>query len=258
MDTNKNISERRERERRLLLIVDGSISDSFYTSILLQRLEYDIYAAKTAEDALELMTLTTPSLVLTEMALQGMSGLELLKHLKRDPRTAAVPVLIHAYEKDPQSRESCQRAGCAGYLVKPADPNALYASVQSATEPSPRRVIRLKTRLGLVVEAEDAGRQSAENDTITYLSESGLFISTPDPLPPGTVLPIVFSLKQIKIHIEGVVLYSFNQKSRPFGEYGMGMKFLRISAKDKILIRTFIMEQLTKNIAPRGKNSPPL
>lgn len=75
MDTDKKISDRREREKRLLLIVDGSISDSFYTSILLQRLEYDIYAAKTAEDALEIMTLTTPSLVLTEIALPRMSGL---------------------------------------------------------------------------------------------------------------------------------------------------------------------------------------
>jgi CheY-like chemotaxis protein len=260
MDTDKNIAELQEakRETGLILVVDGDVADSFYTSILLQRLEYDIYSAKSAEDALAIMDIAAPSLILTEIALPQLNGIELLKKIKRDPRTGSIPVIIHTRGKNPEYEESCRSAGCAKYLIKPVDPNTLYAAVQSATQPAPRRVIRFKTRLGLIVEDETTSEWAVDAECITYLSESGIFISTADPQPPGTVLPIVFSLKNIKIRVEGIVLYSLTKRNRPFGEYGMGLKFLHISEADKKLIRTFIMEQLTKNIAPQGKSSPPL
>jgi CheY-like chemotaxis protein len=260
MDKGMNSSgpEADKQGRRLLLVVDGAVSDSFYTSILLQRLEYNIYTAKTAEDALEIMGITVPSLVLAEVTLPRMSGIELLEHIKQDPRTAVIPVILHTSEKNPAYEERCRRAGCAGYLVKPVDPNTLYAAVQSATESTPRSVIRLKTRLGVIVEAETADEQAASEECITYLSENGLYIDTADPQPPGTVLPIIFSLRNITIRTEGIVLYSFTKRSRPFKQHGMGLKFLQISAEDKSLIRMFIMEQLTKNIASMGKGGPPL
>lgn len=260
MDKDGNVAalQADKRDRNLLLVVDGDIADSFYTSVLLQRLEYDIYAAKTAEDALAIMDITTPSLILTEITLPHMNGIELLKKVKGDPRTGSIPVIVHTHEKNPAYEEICRGAGCAKYLVKPVDPNTLYAAVQGATEPSPRRVIRFKTRLGLIVEDEPSAEWAIDAECITYLSESGIYISTADPQPPGTVLPIVFSLKNIKIRVEGIVLYSLTKRNRPFGEYGMGLKFLKIAEADKNLIRTFIMEQLTKNIAPQGKSSPPL
>jgi CheY-like chemotaxis protein len=260
MNKDKNSSDPAgtESKTRLLLIVDGAASDSFYTSILLERLEYHIYAVKTAADALEVMKLSLPSLILTDPTLPGMSGIDLLKHVKRDPRTRSIPVIIHAREKNPEQEETCRREGCADYLLKPVDPNTLYASIQRATEPTPRRVIRFKTRLGVLVEDETATKRTGSEECITYLSEGGLYINTDDPQPPGTVLPLVFSLRDIKIRAEAIVLYSYSRTSRPLGEHGMGLKFLQISEEDKHLIRTFIKEQLTQNIAPKGTGSPPL
>jgi two-component system chemotaxis response regulator CheY len=260
MDRFRNVSGQRDADgnMRLLLILDNNLSDSFFTSILLQRLEYNIYVVKTAEDALEVMTFSLPALILTEMALPRMSGIDFLKHIKQVPRTRAIPVIIHTNETNPEYEEICRREGCAKYLIKAADPNKLYAAIQSVTEPSPRRVIRFRTRLGVIVEDETTTKELGCEECITYLSEGGLYINTNDPQPPGTVLPVVFSLKDIKIRVEAIVLYSFTQKSRPFGEHGMGLKFLQISSEDKNLIRTFIQEQLTQNIAPKGKGSPPL
>jgi len=246
------------RERRLLLVVDGAVSDSFYTSILLQRLDYDIFAVKTAEDAIEVMMLAEPSLLLTELNLPLMSGVELLKHVKRDPRTRSIPVIIHTNDKNPDPEELCHREGCEKYFTKPADPNELYAAIQNATESTPRRFIRFRTRLGVIAEAETATERTGYEECITYLSENGLYINTDHPQPPGTVLPIVFFLRNIKIRVEAIVLYSFTRKNRPYGEPGMGLKFLHISDEDKNLIRIFIIAQLTRNIAPKGKGSPPL
>jgi len=65
MEKNMNVPEQKASQggTRLLLVVDGNVSRSFCTSILLQRLEYNIYAVKTAEDAPELIGMTAPSLV---------------------------------------------------------------------------------------------------------------------------------------------------------------------------------------------------
>jgi CheY-like chemotaxis protein len=260
MEKNVNGTDRQAAQgrMRLLLVVDGDVSSSFYTSILLQRLEYNIYSAKTAEDALEIMGMTAPALILTEIALPRMSGIEFLKLVKRTPEFGPIPVIIHTENKKPEYEELCRQAGCAEYLRKPADPNTLYAAIQSATEPTPRRVIRLKTSLCMYVEDETDTQGVASGECITYLSENGLFISTAKPQPTGTALPIIFSLRNITIRVEAIVLYSYSKRSRPTGEHGMGLKFLNISPEDKELIRTFILEQLTRNIAPPGEGAPPL
>ena len=235
---------------RLLLVVDGDVASSLHSSILLQRLEYNVYAAKTAEDALDVMSMTAPSLILTDTALPRMSGLDLLRHVKESALFASIPVIIYADNHLPGHEELCRRAGCADFLAKPADPTKLYAAIQSATEPNPRRVIRLRTRLCMNVEEEAEVAGAANDGCITYLSEGGLYISTEEPLSPGTALPVVFSPRNVTIRAEGIVLYSFSKNNKPAGEPGMGLKFLNISSSDKELIRLFIMERLTKNIAP--------
>jgi CheY-like chemotaxis protein len=92
-----------ERKKRLLIVVDGDASRLYYTGILLQRLGYNIYTTKMAEDALEIMSITLPSLVLTDVTLPAMSGLELMNRMKQNTDTQAVPVVCYtsSTEKPP-------------------------------------------------------------------------------------------------------------------------------------------------------------
>src|SRR5208283_1662034 len=89
-----------DREKRLIVVVDGEGAHLYYTSILLQRLEYNIHTAKTAGDALEIVNVAEPALVLTEIFLPDMDGVELLKKLKRNPQTHKVPVIILTSSRD--------------------------------------------------------------------------------------------------------------------------------------------------------------
>lgn len=259
MDKDKNVPVVRptgDHEKRLLLVIDGDVSSLFYTSILLQRLEYNIHTMKTAEDALEIIKIAVPSLILTELTLPRMGGIDFLKHIKKNPRTGSIPVIIYTGEKNPKYGDKCLRAGCARYLEKLADPNELYAAIQSVTEPTPRRVIRFRTRLGMIVD-DDTADPHGESEYVTYLSENGLYISTQNPQPVGTLLPIVFCMSTVRIKTEGLVLYSFTKRNKPFQEHGMGLRFVQISPEDKELIRTFIRTQLTQDLALK-KNFPPL
>ncbi len=251
--TRKN-AQSADRKKRLLIIVDSDGAHLYYTSILLQRLEYTIYTTKTAEEALEIMGISIPSLVLTDTDLSGMSGNEFLKQLKRNPRMKAIPVIVYSLAKDPAVMESCLREGAAAFLKKPLDAEALYAAIQKATESTPRSYVRLNTCLDVIVGSESGTDASRFDECVTALSESGMYVSTAKTRAKGMQLPITIFLGDSVIKVVGMVLYSFDSTTSPLRKPGMGIKFVQIRPEDQALIRAFIEKQLTDDLpkAPGG------
>ena len=90
-----------DREIRSVLAVDNSASMIFYLGTLLTRLDYKVISARSAEEALQMMETAVPSLVLTEISLPHMNGINLLKRIQETPRLKEVPVIILTYESDP-------------------------------------------------------------------------------------------------------------------------------------------------------------
>lgn len=236
-----------DRERRLLLIVDSNNAHLYYTSLLLQRLEYDIQTAKSAEDALECLNVASPALILSECALSGMDGLEFLKKIKRNPNMFSQRIIMMCSSNDPKLKDACKAEGCADFLRKPVDPDVLYAAVQKATEVKPRKYIRLNTCLNVVVGDDKAA--PVIDDYITALSENGMFISTSKTRATGIDIPITIFLENAKIKASGLVLYSFQRGEGPLKTPGMGIKFTRIEKEDQVLIRSFIQREITKGIS---------
>jgi CheY-like chemotaxis protein len=237
-----------ERQTRLLIIVDDQAMHLFYTSILLQRLGYHISATKSAEDALEIMNATKPALVLTEIAMASINGVELLKKIKRNPRTYKVPVIILTSSKDQVIKSTCLEEGCAAYIQKPVDADVLYAAIQKATEKTPRRFIRLQTRLNVMVGNGKTAENSVIKDYITALSEQGMFVSTSNPKPIGIQIPITIFFEDSMIKVEGMVIYSFKREDGPLKTPGMGIKIVHIKPDDQRMIKTIITKEITKGL----------
>ncbi len=245
-----------DRKERLLIIVDSDGAHLYYASILLQRLEYTIYTTKTAEEALEIMDISIPSLILADTDLSGMSGVEFLKQLKRNPRTKPVPVIAYSLSKDPAVMQSCLREGAAAFLKKPLDAEALYAAIQKATEDTPRGYVRLNTCLDVIVGSESGTDASMLNDCVTALSENGMYVSTTQTRPKGMQLPITLFIGNSVIKVTGVVLYSFDRMTGPLRTPGMGIKFVNIRLEDQALIKAFIEKQLTDDLPKNAGRKP--
>ncbi len=237
-----------DREKRLLVVVDGESAHLYYTSMLLQRLEYNIHTAKTAEDALEIMSVAHPALILTEITLGGMDGVELLKKIKRNPQTFSVPVIVLTSSKDQAVKVACMEEGCTAYLQKPVEPDVLYAAIQKATESQPRQYIRLNTTLNVIVGDSKTAAYSGSGDYITALSEHGMYISTSKPKPVGLQIPITILLEDLQLKVEGMVLYSFQRGEGPLRTPGMGIKFVHISPDDQNVIKVYIKREITKGL----------
>lgn len=71
-----------------------------------------------------------PDIVVTDLALPGGDGWQLIQDLKREPRTRAIPVVVLTGHAAPSLRERAEQEGCAGFFVKPCLPNELATELR--------------------------------------------------------------------------------------------------------------------------------
>jgi CheY-like chemotaxis protein len=116
-------------ERRILVVEDNERNLKLVRDIL-QFEGYDVMEARTAEDGVTLATERLPDLVLMDVQLPGMDGVQALHQLRRSSATASIPVVAvtaHAMKDD---RARLLDAGFDGYLEKPISARALGDQVR--------------------------------------------------------------------------------------------------------------------------------
>lgn len=108
-----------------ILIVDDNPQNLKLARVLLVSHGYTVRTAIDAEDAMKALAEFTPRLILMDIQLPGMDGLELTRALRLDPaRRNIVIVALTAYAMK-GDEEKAIAAGCDGYITKPIDTNAL-------------------------------------------------------------------------------------------------------------------------------------
>jgi len=233
------------REKRSVLVVDSSPSSIFYVSMLLRKLEYGVQTASNAEDALGLIARSAPAAVITDTVLPRMSGVDLLKQVKNTASISFIPVMIHTAETNPALKDTCTQAGCAGFFSKPVNPELLFRNIQTATEATPRKNIRVNVALKARV---DGGAPRFE--VVTSLSENGLYLKTAAPDQVNTLVPLTLFISDQSIRLTAHVLYSSAKAGGGLHAVpGMGMRFDSILPEDRDRIREFIREQVTNSLS---------
>ena len=116
---------------RILVVEDNEKNMKLFRDVL-QASGYETVEATTGEDAIELAGSAAPALVLMDVQLPGMDGVEALAHLRGNERTAAIPVLALTAQAMHGDRERFLEAGFDGYLSKPVDVIELVNAVQEA------------------------------------------------------------------------------------------------------------------------------
>jgi signal transduction histidine kinase/CheY-like chemotaxis protein len=76
----------------------------------------------------------SPDVIVLDLGLPGLGGIDVLGHLKRDRRTAPVPVVVATGDRDRQHEAHCRQVGVAAYLLKPYTPEDLRAIVTAVVE----------------------------------------------------------------------------------------------------------------------------
>jgi two-component system cell cycle response regulator DivK len=105
---------------RVLVVEDNETSMKLFRDVLAAA-GYRTLEATTGGQALELAVEHGPGLVLMDIHLPDIDGLEALRRLRADDRTASLPVLALTAQAMHGDRERCLAAGFDGYIAKPVD-----------------------------------------------------------------------------------------------------------------------------------------
>ncbi len=112
-----------------ILIVDDNPINLKVIRLMLEAEGYDVRTAIDAEEVLALLQSFRPRLILMDIQLPGMDGLELTRRLKADPAMRGTKILaITAYAMKGDEQKALA-AGCDGYVAKPIDTRSLPAIV---------------------------------------------------------------------------------------------------------------------------------
>jgi len=123
---------------RILIVEDDRISQKMVRDAL-QAGGYETEEADSGEAALQKAAELTPDLILMDIRLPGIDGLETTRRLKADPQTADIPVVAVTAHAMPEDESMIRDAGCEAYMPKPLRFSLLMSLVRnilSGAEPA--------------------------------------------------------------------------------------------------------------------------
>jgi CheY-like chemotaxis protein len=114
----------------VILVVEDNERNLKLVRDVLEYVGYDVRVARTAEDGIALAVKEPPDLVLMDLQLPGIDGMEALRRLRENPRTADIPVVAVTAQAMKQDRERALDAGFDGYIEKPISVRAFPGQVR--------------------------------------------------------------------------------------------------------------------------------
>jgi CheY-like chemotaxis protein len=115
-----------------ILIIDDEKLIRLTTSILLKQHKIEAICAASGQEGITLAQQQRPDLILLDIMMPVMDGWEVYAALKKDPQTAAIPVIIFTAGDFAEARIKAREAGTQGVLQKPFHLNSLLDICQSA------------------------------------------------------------------------------------------------------------------------------
>ena len=114
------------------LIIDDNRQTADALRQMLDVLGVEARVAYGSSPAISLLQAMTPHLILLDINMPGVDGLEILLFLRREPRLARVPVIVITSDDQPETRERVMKDGATAVLIKPATLDGLEGALKKA------------------------------------------------------------------------------------------------------------------------------
>jgi two-component system, cell cycle response regulator DivK len=121
--------------RSRVLLVDDNVINVELVTFLLTEHGFDVEGVHDAGKALMSIALAPPDVILMDIQMPGMSGIDLTRQLKADPATRHIPIVAFTAYAMKGDEAKLRAAGCDGYLSKPIEIATFAAKVAAFLEP---------------------------------------------------------------------------------------------------------------------------
>jgi chemotaxis protein histidine kinase CheA/ActR/RegA family two-component response regulator len=124
-------------QARKVLVVDDSLSVRKSLTQLLQDFAYEVHAAGDGIEAIRALEKFSPQLVLTDLEMPNMNGVELTEYLRRNEATRALPIIMITSRSMDKHRDMARQAGVDLYVTKPYTEGDLLRHIHTLMEAQP-------------------------------------------------------------------------------------------------------------------------
>jgi len=127
---NEELSVAANNKNPTVLVVDDNVDMRSYIKGLLEK-QFNVVTASNGEDALKKLGSFTPDLVISDIMMPVMDGIQLLKSVKENPRTASLPMILVSARAGEESKIEGFEIGADDYLIKPFSAKELIARIKA-------------------------------------------------------------------------------------------------------------------------------
>ncbi|MGI8907793.1 MAG: response regulator transcription factor [Candidatus Sumerlaeaceae bacterium] len=121
-------------ERKKILIADDEEDIKIVVKFFLESRGYEVLTAFDGLDAISMCETENPDLLLLDVMMPVMSGFEVARRLKANPKTADIPIIMLSAASQAGSIKEGLEAGARDYIVKPFEPAKLEEMIRAITE----------------------------------------------------------------------------------------------------------------------------
>jgi pilus assembly protein CpaE len=114
-----------------ILLVDDDPDTLRLVGVMLQRQGYEVQVANSGKQALGMVQADLPDLILLDIMMPEMDGYDVARHLRSDPATADVPIIMFTAKSQVDDKVMGFEAGADDYLTKPTQPRELFAHIKA-------------------------------------------------------------------------------------------------------------------------------
>jgi CheY-like chemotaxis protein len=117
--------------RKKILIVDDSFTALTMMQLMLSQIPCDVVTAANGWDAVERALAERPDLILMDIEMPRMNGIEACRSMRRHDFTRTIPIILVTTRSDASHLRAGFDAGCTGYVTKPINPEELLTKVRN-------------------------------------------------------------------------------------------------------------------------------
>lgn len=230
--------QEKTRQREILVVDDTALLREL-NALYLSRLGR-VRSAASGNEALDLVFERTPDLIVSDLQMPEMDGIELCRHIKQNPHTQQVPFVIFSGSADPRDRGRGLRAGAADYLIKPIErPELLAAARRLMRNPEPRGLPRISLEAWITLRSpalEWSGR-------VRNLSRGGMFVESSRALEPDAEVVVQIALPESEEELVSTAQVRWVRRERN-ETLGMGLRFLALDRDSARSLGRYIGERV--------------